>query len=171
MPAIRSTSDHDDEQQSRTRGHGAGEIDEEPSRSHAFDEHEEQACDEEGEESKRRDERHPAKILARLGPRRVAFLERPVSELRGHEEPGGGERCCTVERRVVDGELRRVHAPEHDECGGKERRPPEYERAHEEEHGERRDPETDVDESVLVGARERQRGERDRGDDSSAPCG
>ena len=144
----------------------------EPSRSHAFDEREEQARDEEAR-SRASAETNATRRRSSPGSARAESRsssdQYPSSAVTS--EPGGDERRCTVERRVVDRELRRVHAPQHDERRGKERRPPEDERAHEEEQGERRDTKTDLDEGVLVSAGERQRGERDRAEDGSGPCG
>ncbi len=121
--------------------------------------------------AKQRDEADPAHGFTRVRRRRLALLEAPVPELGRYEQPGGEERGSAVEPRVVHRELGRVQASEQEERGGKQHRPAEHQRGDEGQERDHGDARPGLDQGIFLGARERQRCERDRAGDGSSARG
>lgn len=153
--------EHCDRHEHERCGGGTCEVRSEAVRVHRVGEHEQHLRDESTANPEQRNVRDATERLATLGRDPHALLERPVAELRGHDEPGGEDGRRPVELRVVDAELRRVERSEQRERHRDERRPAEYQRREEREEGRDREPRAG-DPDVLAPARERERGERDR---------
>ncbi len=99
-----------DDEQHRARRHGSQQVECETSRPYPVGENQKQRSGEQRPEREQRDERCATEVLTGVGLHRVSLLERPVSELGGHEESRCEKWGAPVERRVVDCELRPVQA-------------------------------------------------------------
>jgi hypothetical protein len=160
----------DDDQERCRRSRSAEEVDGEPAGAHDVGECEHAGGDDERAEAEPGDDRQAAKLLSRLRRNSLALFERPVAELRGHEQPCGDDGRRRIEVRVVHGELDAVDPAEQQQREWKQPRPSEDERGNESQEREGRRPEADAYDDVTR-ARERVRCEPERARERADPRG
>jgi len=115
------------------RGNYTEKIENETASAHPVYEREKSSGDDEGRDAEQRDERRATQALARVSGCGLPFVERPVCELGGEEQPDCERRRDEVERSLVNRELEGVDASGQRDRDRNERRPPEDQRRHERE--------------------------------------